>query len=206
METLIINRYKGGVGASTIACIVAGNYARRGNKTLLVDACEPHTLNAMLGMLESDEPVKRVTENLDLMRDALSARLLAQLSIRATYGVLVDNYDVVVVDAGDRQLGGDFGLPDARKIGVVKNCYLALRASVKQRCDEWVCLMEPNRALNATDVRAVLGQSVTMITQDPAVARWVDAGVLLDRLSAQEAPLWMGTLLTPPPVILTPGC
>jgi hypothetical protein len=68
---------------------------------------------------------------------------------------------------------------------VTRPCYLALRAAVRQptRPTGVVLVEEPGRALRARDIEASLGVPVVAtVLLDPAVARAVDAGLLLARL------------------------
>jgi hypothetical protein len=68
---------------------------------------------------------------------------------------------------------------------VTRPCYLALRAAVRQptRPSGVVLVEEPGRALRARDVEASLGVPVVAtVLLDPAIARAVDAGLLLARL------------------------
>jgi MinD superfamily P-loop ATPase len=70
---------------------------------------------------------------------------------------------------------------------VTRPCYLALRAAVRQptRPTGVVLVEEPGRALRARDIEASLGVPVVAtVLLDPAIARAVDAGLLLARLPA----------------------
>jgi hypothetical protein len=70
---------------------------------------------------------------------------------------------------------------------VTRPCYLALRAAVRQptRPTGVVLVEEPGRALRAPDIEASLGVPVVAtVLLDPAIARAVDAGLLLARLPA----------------------
>ena len=70
---------------------------------------------------------------------------------------------------------------------VTRPCYLALRAAVRRptRPTGVVLVEEPGRALRARDIEASLGVPVVVtVLLDPAIARAVDAGLLLARLPA----------------------
>jgi hypothetical protein len=70
---------------------------------------------------------------------------------------------------------------------VTRPCYLALRAAVRQQARPTgvVLVEEPGRALRARDIEACLGAPVAAtVLLDPAIARAVDAGLLLARLPA----------------------
>jgi hypothetical protein len=91
----------------------------------------------------------------------------------------------VIVDAGT-------GAPPAALLDVADHawlvtraCYLALRAAVQLPCRPTgvVLVDEPGRALTAADVEAALGAPViATVLLDPAIARAVDAGLLVSRL------------------------
>lgn len=101
------------------------------------------------------------------------------------------------LDAGTNPAAGS--LAADRRLLVVRNCYLALRRAVAHpvRPDGIVLVTEPGRALDATDVEAVLTAPVVAeIAIDPAVARTIDAGLLAARLprtlARSLAPLTIG--------------
>ena len=93
----------------------------------------------------------------------------------------------VVVDAGT-------GVPPAGLLSVadhawlvVRNCYLGLLAANRQpaHANAAVLVEEPGRRLGADDVEHALGiPVVATVLLDPAIARAVDAGLLLGRLPA----------------------
>ena len=68
---------------------------------------------------------------------------------------------------------------------VVRGCYVGIRRAIRSaaRPSGLVLIREPGRALGADDVSAALGAPVVArIELDPAIARAVDAGLLLARL------------------------
>lgn len=77
--------------------------------------------------------------------------------------------------------------PGAVSLLVTRPCYLALRAAVRwgwrrDGFDGILLVNEPGRALGVDDVAAVLDLPViATIDVDPAVARLVDSGLMLDR-------------------------
>jgi MinD superfamily P-loop ATPase len=92
----------------------------------------------------------------------------------------------IVVDAGSR---GDPPPAIVRAADhallVTRPCYLALRAAVRQPTSPTgvVLVEEPGRALRARDIEASIGAPVVAtVLLDPAIARAVDAGLLLARL------------------------
>jgi hypothetical protein len=112
----------------------------------------------------------------------------------------------VVVDAGSRSACDEAGrhqclVEELARRGtsllVTRACYLSLRRAVRSelRPDAAVLVVEPGRSLDAAAVADVLGVPVTArIDLDPAVARAVDAGLLVRRtprpLARAVAPLW----------------
>ena len=94
----------------------------------------------------------------------------------------------VVVDAGS---GGPIA-PLLRQAGtsllVLRPCYLALRraAAVPSELISGIVLMnDPGRALSRRDIEGALRRPVVAeVPHDPAVARAVDAGLLLGRMPA----------------------
>lgn len=169
MKSLLITSHKGGVGCSTVASAIAIASAKRGTKTLLVDG-KPGQLNALLGI--GDRPyegeVAEVTENLWLTDSVGLSNNLSQ-------------YELVVVDAG--MIQSDFGLVNAERLGVVRNCYLSLKNAVNGvKCDSYLCIEETERALNARDAEMVLRAPVTRVPYDFAVNRAVDAGLMVNRV------------------------
>lgn len=169
MKSLLITSHKGGVGCSTVASAIAIASAKRGTKTLLVDG-KPGQLNGLLGI--GDRPyegeVAEVTENLWLTDSVGLSNNPSQ-------------YELVVVDAGMSQ--SDFGLVNAERLGVVRNCYLSLKNAVNGvKCDSFVCIEETERALNSRDAQSVLQVPVTSIKYETAVNRAVDAGLIVNRV------------------------
>jgi hypothetical protein len=107
----------------------------------------------------------------------------------------------VVVDGGtlaDRTASSSAGAELVRALAgvgpsllVVRPCYLALRRVVALRSepdaplrpDGVVLVVEPGRALDATDVARAVGVPVrATVAVDPVVARAVDAGLLTSRV------------------------
>ncbi len=91
----------------------------------------------------------------------------------------------VIIDAGTRRPPQQLFLAADHTWLVTRPCYLALRAAVahEQRPTGVVVIDEPGRALRPADIEASLGAPIiaTMLC-DPAVARAVDAGLLVSRL------------------------
>lgn len=111
-------------------------------------------------------------------------------------GPVVDGLvpEVQVVDVGrlrpEMDRGGAGNELDMVRWLVVRGpCYLSLRAAVEHHwADGVILLVEPGRSLSAADVADVLGVPVVaQIPVEPAVARVIDAGLLLGRLRRLSA-------------------
>lgn len=90
-----------------------------------------------------------------------------------------------VIDAGTGLPPGELLGPGITSILVTRSCYLGLRRAVTAdvKPSAVVLVLEPGRALTAVDIeRAVGAPVVAEIPFDPAIARAVDAGMLVSRL------------------------
>lgn len=93
--------------------------------------------------------------------------------------------ETVVVDAGTGPPPTDLRRAGDRSLLVTRACYLAVRRAVaaQEAVDGIVLVEEPGRALGVEDLEAALGAPVvSRVLLDPAVARAVDAGLLLAKL------------------------
>lgn len=91
----------------------------------------------------------------------------------------------IIVDAGTNPPTNFLDVERARKLLVTRPCYLAVRAAIDGSLpiDGVILIDEPGRSLRAPDIESALGVPVvTTLLIDPAVARAVDAGLLLGRL------------------------
>ena len=163
---------KGGVGTTTTAAAVARMLSENA-KVLLVDCSAGADAFAVLGTTTNDAPTKVPnTENLWLYTSRTEA-------VAATNLVFV-GYDEIVFD-----LGVTDDVPsDGHTYLVATNCYLTLRASVNEKPDVAILVMQDGRALSFEDASSVLsGDSgrVVRIPYDLSVARCVDAGMLAVR-------------------------
>jgi cellulose biosynthesis protein BcsQ len=98
----------------------------------------------------------------------------------------------VVVDCGSEPAGARLAVAAAatRSLLVARPCYLGLRRALAAplRPSGVVLVREPDRALDADDVGAVLGVPVrAVVPYDRRIARAVDAGLLVDRIPAGVA-------------------
>lgn len=191
---------KGGVGCSVAAAATAGISSRRA-PTLLVDlhgelssilGLEP-AADGLSGWFQTEAAAPDLLRRLEVpVTDRLS--LLPNGGRRSLgapdrYQLLADLLRVeqrqVVVDVGTLGLSAVPLVAQAsRSVLVTRACYLALRAAQSGPSPDHVLLVrEAGRALNANDVAVAIGAPVAAVVPwDPAVARAVDAGVLLRRL------------------------
>lgn len=191
---------KGGSGVTLVSAVAAAIFARRSGRTVLVDLCGDQP--AALGIAEPSSPgVHDWLASTDGSADALE-RLLIQVEpnlwllpcgTAQTWPedrpdqlakILVEMGCEVVVDAG---LISDLGRRLAaagRSLLVTRPCYLALRraTSAGVQADGVVVVVDIGRALSGADVGAVLDLCVVAsVDVDPAIARAVDAGLLIRR-------------------------
>jgi MinD superfamily P-loop ATPase len=189
---------KGGSGTTVVTATMA---IAATAPTLLIDLAGD--VPAVLGIpepdgpgvfdwLASDAPLSRIGA-LELRIDAHTALLPRgevtsiapeRWALLATW--LRGERRTVVVDAGSN------GRPPMAVVGaadhallVTRPCYLALRAAVRTQARRTgiVLIDEPGRALRAGDIEASLGVPVVAtVLLDPAIARAVDAGLLLARV------------------------
>ena len=197
---------KGGVGTTVVAVSLAASWAAQSpDGALLIDA--GGDAPAALGIPEPTGPglADWLKAGDDVPTDALS-----RLEVEAGPGLrlvprgsgplddgeraeqlaawLADDGRPVVVDCG--VLPGPAAATElagraTHSLLVTRACYLALRrvVTVPIRPSGVVLLTEPGRALGRTEVEQVVGAPVRAeISVEPAVARAVDAGVLVSRL------------------------
>jgi MinD-like ATPase involved in chromosome partitioning or flagellar assembly len=113
-------------------------------------------------------------------------------SVLADHLSALDGIDVVI-DAGTtpRPPKALFERAD-RRLLVLRPCYLGLRRASEAAvaADGVVLIVEPGRALSATDIERCLQVPVLAeVTTDPSVARAVDAGLLSSRAPRSLAPI-----------------
>ncbi|MFV0524168.1 MAG: ParA family protein [Acidimicrobiales bacterium] len=146
---------------------------------------------------------RRVTDRLALLPagEPLSERDPAELEgrWRLLGGLLAADGRDVVIDCGTLW-------PRARpllgmspwSLLVTRACFLGLRAAARGPAPDGVVVVrEPQRAITPADAAAAVGAAVVaVVPTDPAVARAVDAGLLLRRLPRPFRPL--GRLLDLP--------
>ncbi len=94
---------------------------------------------------------------------------------------------LVIIDAGSRPPSPALFDTSDQALLVTRPCYLALRSAIRQtrRPTGVILIEEPGRSLRRNDIEASLGcPVVASILCDPAIARAVDAGLLVSRLPA----------------------
>ncbi len=163
MRTIAFTAPKGGQGTTTVAAATAVFAAGHDNTTLV--APQVGTLARLLGTAPpSGEPVEIVP-----------GLWLASQPVEASSFAVVDESD-----------GTTWADADARYVVVRGPCYLALAALLEPpglEPDGIVLVVEKGRSLTERDVVEVTGiPVVATVTASDAVARTIDAGLLLARL------------------------
>ena len=176
-RTLAFAGAKGGQGTTTIAAATAELAAGHAAKTLVTP--DPGDAAALLGLPRppGGAPI-RVTQTLWLSSEA------------------VEGSTVTVID------GPPLRPADERYLVLRGPCYLALAAALRHDSppNGIVLLREAGRSLTARDVTEVTG--IPVVAQVPvtdAVARTIDAGLLLARIHHLADLRQLGNLITPPP-------
>jgi len=189
---------KGGSGTTVVAATMA---IAAGAPTLLIDLAGD--VPAVLGIpepdgpgvfdwLASDAPASRLTalevriegRSMLLPRGRVTTVAPERWALLATW--LRSERRPVVVDAGSTGEPPPVMVRAAdHALLVTRPCYLALRAATRSQARPTgvVLIDEPGRALRARDIEAGLGAPVVAtVLLDPAIARAVDAGLLLARV------------------------
>ena len=185
---------KGGQGTTTVATVVAALAAGHGPTTLV--STRPDDVCALTG---SPAPADRasmaaLSANLRLSDAEYAERNGGPCHASGSSG---DGPQHVVVDlgrldelTGHQPLETDGVADESRWLVVRGPCYLSLRAAI----DHWwrphgiVVLTESGRPLTSADVSDVVGAPViAQVPVEAAVARIIDAGLLLARLPRLSA-------------------
>lgn len=208
---------KGGSGTTVVSAALA-ILASASRPTTLVDLCGD--LPAALGVAEPSGPGLADWMQSPLATDTALAQLATEVTpqlhlLHRGHGSLPPQRWSTLADSMAASLHGDIvidcgtTLPPSELLHlsdtcllVVRPCYLALRRAMTMApsLDPWVTgvvlVTEPGRALRGTDVARSLGVPVVAeVPLDPAVARAVDAGLLLSRLPrALSQPLASATV------------
>jgi MinD superfamily P-loop ATPase len=189
---------KGGSGTTVVACALALGSARA-RPALLVDLSGDCA--TALGMDEPAGPgvvdwlASPTAGPAELGRLAVGVRDGVRLLSRG-FAVLpddqwtrlataLDGVDNVIVDAGTGSPPKDLIDAAEHSLLVTRPCFIAIRRAQQLtiRPTGIVLVDEPGRALTSSDVEHALGVPVVAeVRLDPAVARAVDAGLLIARL------------------------
>ena len=188
---------KGGSGTTVVACALALGWGR-GPATLVDlsgDSATTLGLSEPTGPGVSDWLVSPTAGPEELARLATAVRDDVGLISRGTVGAPTDQWQrlavvlaampMVVVDAGTGCPPGPLHEAAEHSLLVTRPCFIALRRAqqLSVRPTGIVLVDEPGRALTASDVEHALGVPVVAeVRLDPAVARAVDAGLLVARL------------------------
>ncbi len=190
---------KGGSGTTVFAASLALASPR---PTLLVDL--DRDLPAVLGLAEPESPGVH-----EWLESGAPPGRLSSLEVEVRDGVtllpggprsappaarwhelalaLAGEHRDIVIDAGTRPPPSELCDVADRVWLVTRACYLALRAAARSAVSSngVVLVAERGRALQPADVEASIGAPIrTVVLDDPAVARAVDAGLLIARLPA----------------------
>lgn len=173
----IIHLYtpKGGTGCSTTAALLA--LTTPGNN-ILIDHAPHREQPAILGVqtpIDWGETVGLTINVTDQLR------LIDAHPDLDLYG---RNYDHVFVDHSLHTRNPNTPHDDRHKWWmVIRADYLALRRAVGQPTPDGIIVInEPGRALNTSDIEAVIGAPVIAeLPIDPTIARTIDAGLLTSR-------------------------
>ncbi len=193
---------KGGVGTSVVAAALALRTAVSGIDSLLVDLGGDQP--AILGLTPRPGPgvgdwlaagrevpvdalaelETEVTERLSLLHLGEPSGLAATDRLDVLGVVLAGSSRSVVVDAGVTAAAGHWWADHGRSLLVLRPCYLGLRRVGRVAAgSDVVVIDEPGRALTVADVSAATGANVRCrLPWDPAIARAVDAGILINRM------------------------
>lgn len=156
---------KNGQGCTTVACLTALSLTGR---VLLVDYAGDCT--AVLGVSNMElGDIREVNDTVSVIRPrSIHDKVL-----------MVGDFDHIVYDYGTLPPSADHNYL------VTRECYVALRRAVAADVKPTgiVIIQEPGRALTATDVSRVIGAPVVkQIPFDPAIARSIDAGLMVTKL------------------------
>lgn len=156
---------KGGQGTTTTACLYALSQAQAGQRV--------HLLASDI----TDTEIATVCGE-----GYLSAEGWATLTSNVTWGVKIpSDTDLVIADHHITYDNEHWDRRNIERILVIRNCFLALKASFDDRPDAAVAILEPGRALGLADMERVIACHLHQLPFDPSIARAVDAGLLVSR-------------------------
>lgn len=171
-RVIALSSPKPGTGTSTVAALIA---LSSGVKTLIVDQSQSQDIDALLGLASSHEPVRQVTNLVDLV-------------ITDLIGVAFpSDYDLIVIDRGVAQQGHTRSvlIDGAENYLVTRKCYLSLRKANKLVQHDGVIIVdEEGRALTNKDVKSVLQTPIVgVVAYSAPLTRSIDSGLLPNRYS-----------------------
>ena len=189
---------KGGSGTTVVACALALGFARTQPATLVDLSGDSATA---LGLAEPSGPgvidwlASPTSAPADLARLAVTIRDDVLLIPRgsasppddqwARLATALEGSARVIVDAGTGIPPDALHRAAEQSLLVTRPCFIALRRAqqLDARPTGIVLIDEPGRALTSSDIEHALGVPVVAeVRLDPAVARAVDAGLLVSRL------------------------
>ena len=202
---------KGGVGTSVVAAAFAGELARTsGDQVVLVDFCGAQPDICGLAAADAPGVVDWLLSSSDVGVDALENLLIevapglailprgSQPLPRTAGQIDPDRIGMLIAALVAMEAVADIGVVDLdplsptvllvagsqRTVTVVRSCYLGLRelGRLPVVVDLLVEVVEAGRALRTLDIEAVAGVPVhAKLRVDPAIARSVDAGRIIQR-------------------------
>ena len=191
MRCFAFSGSKGGVGASTCAVIAARQAADTGLRVLLVDSSRHGDLFAICNV---SRPLGDVSE-----LDAVDVYASVPASVGSVGSVWLGRddergrgnwvaraagrFDVVIGDGPAAVECVDHGA-GGWSVLVVRPDYLSIKAATECHSDLVVVVDGPAGALTVRDVVSVLSSVAGVVRFDAAVARAVDAGLLLSSRAA----------------------
>lgn len=186
MRCFAFSGSKGGVGSSTCAVIAARQAADAGHRVLLVDSSRHGDVFAICGVSAPWGDVSTVDPVCvyESARHGGSAAGVVSLGRDDDRGRgdwvarAAGRFDVVIGDGPAAVECVDHGAGGVSVL-VVRPDYLSVKAATECHSDAVVVVAGPAGALTVRDVVNVLGPVVDVVRFDVAVARAVDAGVLL---------------------------
>lgn len=185
MRCFAFSGSKGGVGSSTCAVIAARQAADAGHRVLLVDSSRHGDVFAICGAAVPFGDVSEVGA-VNVYESGSGSVWLGRDDERGRgdwVARAAGRFDVVIGDGPAAVECVDHGA-GGLSVLVVRPDYLSVKAATECHSDLVVVVDGPAGALTVRDVVSVLGPVAGVVRFDAAVARAVDAGVLLSSRAA----------------------
>jgi MinD superfamily P-loop ATPase len=189
---------KGGSGTTVVACALAVSSPRAESSTLVDlggDCATALGLDEPTGPGVAEWMASPTAGPTELARLAVTIRDEVRLIPRgaalapddqwARLAAALGGFENVIIDAGTGCPSPALREAAQQSLLVIRPCFIAIRRAqqLSARPTGIVLVDEPGRALTSRDVEHALGVPVVAeVRLDPAVARAVDAGLLLARL------------------------